>query len=115
MLQALRHHANTLKLIAIIAMTIDHIADLLYPGMPNNIIPNICHIIGRLTAPIMFFFICEGYFYTKDVKKYIKRLFSIIITKILRRYCCLNIKCMKSFFFVYSRLKLSIILNKIGS
>lgn len=74
-----RLNSNSLKLIAIIAMTIDHIADLLYPGMPNNIIPNICHIIGRLTAPIMFFFICEGYFYTKDVKKYIKRLFIFAI------------------------------------
>jgi small-conductance mechanosensitive channel len=33
------------------------------------------HIIGRLTAPIMFFFICEGYHYTKNVKNYISRLF----------------------------------------
>ena len=56
-------------------MTIDHIADLLYPGMPSNIIPNILHIIGRLTAPIMFFFICEGFYYTKNLKKYITRLF----------------------------------------
>ena len=47
-------NSNSLKLIAIIAMTIDHIADLLYPGMPNNIIPNICHIIGRLTAPNLY-------------------------------------------------------------
>lgn len=67
--------SNHLKLIAIIAMTIDHIADLLYPGMPNNIISNIMHIIGRITAPIMFFFICEGFYYTKDLKKYITRLF----------------------------------------
>lgn len=68
-------NSNHLKIIAIIAMTIDHIADLLYPGMPNIFISNIMHIIGRLTAPIMFFFICEGYYYTKDVKKYISRLF----------------------------------------
>lgn len=68
-------NSNHLKIIAIIAMTIDHIADLLYPGMPNIFISNIMHIIGRLTAPIMFFFICEGYHYTKDVKKYISRLF----------------------------------------
>lgn len=33
------------------------------------------HIIGRLTAPIMWFFIAEGYHYTHDVKKYIFRLF----------------------------------------
>lgn len=68
-------NSNHLKIIAIIAMTIDHIADLLYPGMPNIFISNVMHIIGRLTAPIMFFFICEGYHYTKDVKKYISRLF----------------------------------------
>ena len=68
-------NSNHLKIIAIIAMTIDHIADLLYPGMPNIFISNVMHIIGRLTAPIMFFFICEGYHYTKNVKNYISRLF----------------------------------------
>lgn len=68
-------NSNYLKLIAIIAMTIDHIADLIYPGMPNNMISNILHIIGRLTAPIMFFFICEGFYHTKNLKKYIIRLF----------------------------------------
>lgn len=68
-------NSNHLKLIAIIAMTIDHLADFLYPAMPNIAISNIMHIVGRLTAPIMFFFICEGYFYTKNIKKYITRLF----------------------------------------
>ncbi len=68
-------NSNHLKIIAIIAMTIDHVADLLYPGMPNIFISNVMHIIGRLTAPIMFFFICEGYHYTKNVKNYISRLF----------------------------------------
>ncbi len=68
-------NANHLKLIAIIAMTLDHIADLLYPGFPNIMGSNILHIVGRLTAPIMFFFICEGFYYTRNVKKYIARLF----------------------------------------
>lgn len=72
-------NSNHLKLIAIIAMTIDHIADLIYPGMPNNIISNILHIIGRLTAPIMFFFICEGFYLYKNLKKYILRLFLFAI------------------------------------
>ena len=62
-----KFNSNHLKLIAIIAMTIDHIADLIYPGMQNNIISIILHIIGRLTAPIMFFFICEGFYYTKNL------------------------------------------------
>ncbi len=72
-------NSNHLKLIAIIAMTIDHIADLIYPGMPNNVISNVLHIIGRLTAPIMFFFICEGFYYTKNLRKYILRLFIFAI------------------------------------
>ena len=72
-------NSNHLKLIAIIAMTIDHIADLIYLGMPNNIISNFLHVIGRLTAPIMFFFICEGFYYTKNLKKYILRLFTFAI------------------------------------
>ena len=72
-------NSNHLKIIAIIAMTIDHTADLLYPGMPNALIPNLFHIIGRITAPIMFFFICEGFHYTKNLKKYITRLFIFAI------------------------------------
>ena len=58
-------NSNHLKLIAIIAMTIDHIADLIYPGMQNNIISIILHIIGRLTAPIMFFFFVKDFIIQK--------------------------------------------------
>ena len=49
---------NALKLIAIIAMTIDHLAwmgieEYSQAETPTQII---LHCIGRLTAPIMFFF-----------------------------------------------------------
>lgn len=73
-------NANQLKLIAIIAMTIDHFADVIYPNFPTNPISILLHIIGRLTAPIMWFFISEGYHYTRNRKKYILRLgcFAII-------------------------------------
>lgn len=67
-------NSNHLKLIAIIAMTIDHICDLIYPGFPAEPTPIILHVIGRLTAPIMWFFVCEGYHYTRNVKKYMLRL-----------------------------------------
>ena len=67
-------NSNHLKLIAIIAMTIDHICDLVYPGFPAEPATITLHIIGRLTAPIMWFFICEGYHYTHNVKKYMLRL-----------------------------------------
>ena len=73
-------NSNYLKLIAIIAMTIDHATDLIYPGFPAEPLPLTLHFIGRLTSPIMWFFVCEGYHYTKDVKKYMLRLgiFAII-------------------------------------
>jgi hypothetical protein len=67
-------NANQLKLIAIIAMTIDHLTWTLFPGYPSTWYSYAGHIIGRLTAPIMWFFIAEGCFYTHDRKRYILRL-----------------------------------------
>lgn len=66
--------SNMIKLIAIIAMTIDHITWMIYPGYPKEIFPIILHIIGRITCPIMCYFIAEGYHHTKDINKYTKRL-----------------------------------------
>lgn len=63
--------SNQLKIIAIVAMTVDHIAWMLFPGYPREALPVIMHIIGRLTCPIMCYFIAEGYHYTKNIKKYI--------------------------------------------
>ncbi len=68
-------NSNIIKIIAIAAMTIDHIAWLIYPGYICEPIPIILHIIGRLTCPIMCYFIAEGYHHTKDVNKYTIRLF----------------------------------------
>lgn len=67
-------NSSHLKLIAIIAMTIDHVADLIFPGFSAEPLSIVMHVIGRLTAPIMWFFVCEGYHYTKDRKKYLMRL-----------------------------------------
>lgn len=67
-------NSNHLKLIAIIAMTVDHIADLIYPGFPANPFAIVLHIIGRLTAPMMWFLVCEGFYYTKNLKKYLLRM-----------------------------------------
>ena len=55
---------NKLKYIAIIAMTIDHIAWLFVPS--SSIAFYVLHIIGRLTAPIMAYFIAEGFFHTSN-------------------------------------------------
>lgn len=68
-------NANTLKLIAIIAMTIDHITWMLFPGYPKEALPIVLHAIGRITCPIMCYFIAEGYHYTRNIQKYTGRLF----------------------------------------
>ena len=64
--------ANEIKMIAIFAMVIDHIAWVFIPAY--SIEGYIMHIIGRITAPVMCFFITQGYFYTRNVKKYLIRL-----------------------------------------
>ena len=66
---------NQIKVIAIAAMTIDHVTWLLFPGFQKVWWILLLHVIGRLTAPIMWFFIAEGFHYTHNVKKYILRLF----------------------------------------
>lgn len=68
-------NANQLKLIAIIAMTVDHIAWAMFDGYPTALLPLVMHIIGRLTCPIMCYFIAEGYHYTRNINKYTLRLF----------------------------------------
>jgi len=67
--------SNALKIIAIIAMTIDHTALIFFPRYSLEIPVLFMHIIGRLAAPIMMFLIVEGYHYTRNLKKYILRLF----------------------------------------
>ena len=74
-----RLNSNQIKLIAIIAMTIDHVTWLLYPGCQKIWFVMLLHVIGRLTAPIMWFFIAEGFHYTRNVKKYLLRLFAFAI------------------------------------
>ncbi|MBQ4109963.1 MAG: hypothetical protein IJC74_03675 [Clostridia bacterium] len=56
---------NQLKIIALIAMTLDHIGKMLLPGFV------ILQIIGRLAFPIFAYMIAEGCRYTKNRKKYL--------------------------------------------
>ena len=67
--------SNTVKVIAIAAMTVDHIAWAAFPGYPTELLPLLMHLIGRVTCPIMCYFIAEGYHHTRDVNKYTARLF----------------------------------------
>ena len=62
--------SNAIKLIAIAAMTVDHIAWAVFPGIRRNFSPLLMHIIGRITCPIMCYCIAEGYHYTRNIRKY---------------------------------------------
>lgn len=64
--------ANAVKYYAIFAMLIDHIAWLFVDT--NSVLGCIMHLIGRTTAPIMTYFIVEGFHYTRNVNKYLARL-----------------------------------------
>jgi hypothetical protein len=67
---------NALKVIAIIAMTIDHLAWVGIETYEQAETPAqiFLHSIGRLTAPMMIFFVAEGYHHTHDFRRYLRRL-----------------------------------------
>ena len=56
-------------------MTIDHLTWAIFPGTQAVWYVYLLHIIGRITAPIMWFFIAEGCHYTRNMGRYIGRLF----------------------------------------
>ncbi len=73
-----------LKMIAICAMVVDHVAW----GFVEFWTPlgQIMHVIGRLTIPIMCFFVAEGFRHTSSVKEYIKRMMLFWVITIIPFY-----------------------------
>ncbi len=62
-------NSNTLKILAMVFMLLDHLWATIIPG--NQWMT----AVGRLAFPIFAFMISEGYAHTSDFKKYAKRLF----------------------------------------
>lgn len=58
----------SLKLLAIIAMLIDHIGAIIFPQYLW------LRVVGRIAFPIFCFLIVEGFYHTSNVKKYLIRL-----------------------------------------
>lgn len=74
--------AFTLKIIALVTMTIDHIGVILFPELP------ILRIIGRLSFVIFAYFIVNGYIYTRNREKHglILLLYGILLEIPLKLY-----------------------------
>ena len=65
--------ATALKLFAAAAMLCDHMAWLWVPT--DSALGFAMHFLGRFTAPIMCFFVAEGFYHTKSLRDYIVRMF----------------------------------------
>ena len=65
-----------LKWIAIVTMLIDHVGYIFMSGFSSYLI---FRSIGRLAFPIFAFFIAEGCYMTKNVHKYLLRLFAFVL------------------------------------
>lgn len=63
-----------LKIIAILFMTLDHIYTYLN-GVSGIEIPIWFGYLGKISAPIFFYLIVEGFFHTRNRMKYMTRLF----------------------------------------
>ncbi|MDD4375179.1 MAG: TraX family protein [Clostridia bacterium] len=74
---------DVLKVIAMITMLIDHIGYYFADNINTNIY-YICRIIGRISMPLFLYMLVQGFFYTKNLKRYIIRVFSLaLITQLL--------------------------------
>lgn len=86
-------NSNMLKTIAIIAMVIDHIGFYFSPVLPNSIYV-LCRALGRIAMPIFVYTIVQGFFHTKNYKKYILRIgiFAVITQVLITILMVINIK-----------------------
>ena len=66
-----------MKIIAILAMTIDHIAWLFIET--SSFIGQSMHFIGRITAPMMCYLLVEGFNKSRNLSSYLQRMFIFAI------------------------------------
>ncbi len=80
----LSFNKSQLQLLAIVSMVIDHLAWAFLEF--RTPLAEIMHVVGRLTIPIMCFFIAEGFRKTHDLRGYMGRLASFAVISIIPFY-----------------------------
>lgn len=83
-------NAFHLKIIAIIAMTINHLGQNFAPKFNPFWWEFTYQFIGKLTFPIMAYLLIEGYIHTKRFKNYVLRLALFAVISILPYHYVLN-------------------------
>ena len=76
LVQAKGLSGSALKVIALVSMTLDHIA---YYLMDKSIAYDAMRTVGRMAFPIFAFLLVEGYVHTSSVRKYALSLFSFAL------------------------------------
>ncbi len=86
-------NANTLKIIALISMVIDHVGVMIFPSTLW------LRCLGRISLPIFAYMIAEGCHHTKNPRNYFLRIF------------VLGVLCQAVYFVVYGTLYLSTVVS----
>lgn len=103
----------TLKMIAIVTMLIDHIGHVFFPEL------TVLRIIGRISFPIFAYLLVEGFFYTKNLKKYMLRLgifalLSEIPYDLAIRGSVLDVSFQNVFFTLFFSILMLWVISKMG-
>ncbi len=86
----------TIKLIALLAMTLDHLA-IFFPYVKHALL---FHWIGRIAAPVFIWGIINGMKHTSDKKKYVFRLYTCsIIMSVIQTIWSLDLNFFRLLFF----------------
>jgi hypothetical protein len=79
--------SSTAKIIAIAAMTINHIGIVFGPLLPRPLV-TFCYFIGGATFPVMSYMAAEGYRKTSDKGRYAARLLAFALLSVFPYWLC---------------------------
>ncbi|MBQ8468474.1 MAG: hypothetical protein IJ542_01820 [Clostridia bacterium] len=81
-------NGNVLKIIALVAMTIDHVGVIMFPEL------EVLRMIGRIAFPLFAFFVAEGCKYTRNKWRYWGMIFGLgVVFEIFSRIFAHTTEC----------------------